>query len=233
MICGAFFIWWVCCFVIVKFLLMILPTDFIGQSYVYHFMNRFNKKIYTGRLLLNDIAFLICNTPQIIGALRNKKISKAFIEKIMLVTTAVNGCVYCEWFHAKKAAGEGIPDSEIKNMLKLQFDASASDFELPALLYAQHYAETDRQSDAEMTERFFAFYGDKTANHILLFIRMIFFGNLSGNTWDAVMSRLKAKPAEKSNPIFEFVFFLFTFWLMFPLMFFVNRTNRKTVYKAE
>jgi AhpD family alkylhydroperoxidase len=189
-------------------------------------MKGFKKKIYTGRLFFTDIGFLLYNIPLIPGALRNKKISKAFAEKIMLVTTAVNGCVYCEWFHAKKAAEEGIPKSEIKNMLNLQFRADASDFELPGLSYAQHYAETNRQPDAEMNDKLCAFYGDKTAKHIRLFIRMIFFGNLSGNTWDAIMSRLKGKPADKSNILFEIVFFILTFWLMFPLMFFVKNSDK-------
>ncbi|MBN2356491.1 carboxymuconolactone decarboxylase family protein [candidate division KSB1 bacterium] len=179
---------------------------------------KFDKKIFTAGIFFKDIYFLIYSIPTIVGALRNKKISKTFIEKIMMVTTGVNGCIYCEWFHAKQAVACGISEEEIRNMLNLQFHADASDFELTALLYAQHYAETNRKPDADMTARFFDFYGEKTAMHLFMFIRMIYFGNLFGNTWDAVISRLKGNPAKNSNLLFELFFFLLTFWFMGPAM---------------
>ncbi len=93
--------------------------------------------------------------------MHDQAISRAFMEKVMIVVTAVNGCVYCEWFHAKAAVSSGLSPAEIKNILQLQFQADAADSELPALLYAQHYAETDRQPDPEMTRRLVEFYGDR------------------------------------------------------------------------
>jgi len=178
----------------------------------------FDRKIFTPGLFFSDTGFLLFRIPSIIGALRNKQISKAFIEKIMTVTTAVNGCTYCSWYHAKQAVASGISEEEVKNMLNLQFHADSNDFEIMALLYAQHFAETNRQPDDEMTQKFNDSYSRKTAGHIYLFIRLINFGNLYGNTWDAVLSRFKGNPAEKSNVFFELLFFLLSFWFMFPLM---------------
>ena len=180
--------------------------------------DKFDRKIFTPGLFLNDLGFFLRKTPSIISALRNKQISRAFIEKIMTITTAVNGCTYCSWYHAKQALASGISEEELKNMLNLQFQADASDFETMALLYAQHFAETNRQPDEEMTEKFTEFYGKKTAGHIYLFIRLINFGNLYGNTWDAILSRFKGNPAENSNIVFEAFFFVISFWFMFPLM---------------
>ncbi len=187
----------------------------------------FDKKIFTFRLLLNDLAFLISNTRNISAAMRNKQLGKVFMEKVMSVVTAVNDCRYCTWFHAKKAAASGISEKEIKNMLNLQFHSDASDFEVPALLYAQHYAETNRNVDKEMTKKLIDFYGEKTAKHIILMIRMIFFGNLSGNTFDAFISRLKGKKAENSNVIFETVFFLLNAPFMLPLIPFTKKNRKK------
>lgn len=178
----------------------------------------FHKKLFTAGTLFNDTSFLLIKIPMIIGALRNKRISRAFVEKIMTVTTAVNGCTYCAWFHAKQAVASGISEEEVKNMLNLQFQANATDFEVMALLYAQHFAETNRHPDDEMNLKLHNFYGEKTAGHIVLLIRMIYFGNLFGNTWDSVLSRFKGKPAENSNVLFEAVFFLSAFWFMFPVM---------------
>ncbi|MCD6091025.1 MAG: carboxymuconolactone decarboxylase family protein [Bacteroidales bacterium] len=150
--------------------------------------------------------------------MRNKKLGKTFMEKVMTVVTAVNGCTYCTWFHAKQAVSSGISETEVKNMLNLQFEADASDFDVPALLYAQHYAETNRKPDKEMTKNLFDFYGEKTAKHIILMIRMIFFGNLLGNTFDAFLSRLKGKKAKNSNVIFETLFFIVNAPFMLPLL---------------
>lgn len=188
--------------------------------------NKFHRKIYTAGLLFNDLGYLLGNAPKIMRISKEQKISKAFMEKIMNVTTAVNGCTYCSWFHAKQALASGISEEEIQNMMDLQFKTDAKEFELMALLYAQHYAETNRNPDAEMTQKLSDYYGDKTANDILLVIRMIFFGNLYGNTWDAVLSRFKGRPAQGSNIVFELMFFLLNFWVMFPLMFLMKRDQK-------
>jgi len=180
--------------------------------------DNFDRKIYTFRLLLSDLAFLFRNTVNIFAAMRNKKLGKVFMEKVMTVVTAVNGCTYCTWFHAKQAVSSGISEAEVKNMLNLQFAADASNFEVVALLYAQHYAETNRNPDKEMTKKLFDFYGEKTAKHIILMIRMIFFGNLSGNTFDAFLSRLKGKKAKDSNVVFETLFFIINAPVMLPLI---------------
>ncbi|MEZ4517766.1 MAG: carboxymuconolactone decarboxylase family protein [Chloroflexota bacterium] len=183
----------------------------------------FKRRIFTARTLMSDMGFLVSNAPEIVKATRDERISKAFVEKIMTVTTAVNGCVYCAWFHARQAVESGISEEEVRNMLNLQFQADATEFEMPALLYAQHYAETNRHPDPAMTDRLVDFYGEETAAHIMLFIRMIFFGNLYGNTWDATLSRFRGAPAENSNLAFDLVFFLLNFPVMCPATIRVNR----------
>lgn len=187
----------------------------------------FDKKIYTASLLARDIGFLLVNSPEIIRAAQNPAISLAFVEKIMTVTTAVNGCVYCAWFHAKQAVASGISEAEVRNMLKLQFQADATEFELTGLLYAQHFAETNRRPDPAMTQKLVNFYGGETARHIILFIRMIFFGNLYGNTWDAVLSRFKGTPAKNSSVLFELAFFLLNSPVMVPTMLLMRRDGNQ------
>jgi len=176
----------------------------------------FDRRIYTASALIQDLAFLLSSTFNIRRAFRDENISRAFIEKIMAIITAVNGCVYCAWFHARQALESGLSEAEVSNLLKLQFQADASDDEIMALLYAQHYAESDRDPDPEMTQKLFEVYGRDTARHILLFIRMISFGNLYGNTWDAVLSRFKGAPAPGSSLLFELVFFLLNVPVMLP-----------------
>ena len=75
----------------------------------------------------------------------------------------------------------------------------ASPEEAPALFFAQHYAESDGHPDPEMMQKLVETYGPEKARDILAHIRMITLGNLSGNTFDALLSRLRRRPAEGSS----------------------------------
>ncbi len=157
------------------------------------------RRIFTPSSFLNDLWFLLSRSPGLIGVARDERLTRAMVEKIMIVTTAVNGCSYCAWYHARAAVAVGVSSEEVESLFELQFHADASEFEMMALLYAQHYAETNRQPDDEMTARLVETYGDATARHIVLVIRMITFGNLVGNTWDAALSRFRGRPALRSQ----------------------------------
>jgi len=186
-------------------------------------MNKFSRKIFSPSLFFSDLAYLITRVFHMISAMRDRQIDRRFMEKIMSVVTAVNGCVYCTWFHAKQAASAGLSDDEIKNMMKLQFESDATDHELIGLLYAQHYAETDRKPEHEMRAQLESFYGARTAGHIELLIRMIYFGNLYGNTFDAFLARLRGSKVQGGNFIFELIFFVLNLPFMVPLLPFVKR----------
>ena len=186
-------------------------------------MKYFNRKIYTFSLLMADLAWLVKHVKHFSRAKKAKRVSNSFREKIMLVTTAVNGCVYCAWYHAKLSIKIGVDREEVKNLLNLQFNANSTDFETIGLLFAQHYAETDRNPDKEMIDKLYDFYGEETARDIILFIRAIYFGNLSGNTFDAFLSRRKGLKAKNSNALFEFVFFLFSAPILWPTLPYVKK----------
>lgn len=194
-------------------------------------MDHFKARIYTLRQYRGDLAFIARNLPGLVRAFRNRDIPRSFAEKIMLVVTAVNGCRYCAWFHARQALASGMTDREIADMLELQFHASASERELPALLYAQQYAETDRNPDRDMLDRLTAFYGTRTAADIILYVRAIFFGNLTGNTFDAFLSRMRGAPAENGSALFECLFFIINVPILFPIYVIINR--RKTAAESS
>lgn len=189
-------------------------------------MKEFHKRIFTPGLFLGDTIFVFSNIFNFISALRNRELGRQFMEKVMTVVTAINGCTYCTWFHARQALASGLSPDEIKNMFNLQFHSDASDHEMPALLYAQHYTETNRNPDPDMTRKLFDFYGDRTARHIILFIRMIYFGNLQGNTFDAFLARLKGQKVKDGNFVFELLFFILNIPFMAPLIPFVRKDRK-------
>ena len=188
----------------------------------------FTKRIFTASLFFSDLGFLLWNLPKIIAVFSKKQDPKQLIEKILIVTDAVNGCIYFSWLDAKLAVKSGISEEEIKNILKLEFRTDASESELNALLFAQHFAETNRNPDPEMTNKLFEFYGEKTAKNIILAIRAVTFGNLYFNTWGAIISRFKGNPAPNSNVIFEMVYFLLNFMIITPFVI-LRKLDKKAI----
>jgi len=184
---------------------------------------RFDRKVFSTKIFWGDLGYLLVNISGIIKAMRNPVLGKNFMTRTMLVVTAVNGCSYCSWYHAKQAVASGMSEKEIRDMFNLQFSTSAEDHELLALLFAQHYAETDRQPENEMVIKLNEYYGETTAYHITLFIRMIFFGNLFGNTFDAFISRISGVKPQSSSVVFETIFFIFTWWFMLPTRWLMER----------
>lgn len=107
----------------------------------------------------------------------------------MLAATAVNGGRYCSWAHARQALVTGITGDEVRSLLIGEVgDSSAA--ELPALLYAQHWAESGGQPEPAVRARLVETYDEETVQAIELALRTIRWGNLSGNTFDYILYRL-------------------------------------------
>ncbi len=178
----------------------------------------FTRKILTPALLVRDLGHLLWHLPSLLGALRDPRIPAVFREKLMTVVTAVNGCAFCAWFHARLALASGMSEQEVRQLLDLQFQADPSADETPGLLYAQHFAETDRAPDPQLAEQLQSHYGPRSAQHIRVLTRAITFSNLAGNTFDAFLSRLRGASAPQSSLLFELLFFLVVAPFYLPLL---------------
>lgn len=117
-------------------------------------------------------------------------LSPAFRERLMLVVTEVNGCRYCRTFHASEALKEGITDTELAELLAGQIPADTPEEEIPAMIYARYWAESDAQPAPEDVQELIDFYGEDKAAAIHIVLRMIRMGNLMGNTADYILFRL-------------------------------------------
>jgi len=117
-------------------------------------------------------------------------ISFEFRERLMMVVTQVNGCRYCRSFHAKEALKSGITNEELKVLLAGEIPEDAPMEEMPALAYAQHWAESDSQPDKAAVRRLVDEYGQEKADAIEMVLRMIRMGNLSGNLLDYILFKL-------------------------------------------
>jgi len=151
--------------------------------------NRYRKRSYTPRTLVRDLRQVLGNLSSFRETARSGRVSRAFAEKIMLAVTQVNGCRYCAYGHTRTALRAGVDEQEIAQILAGEMEGFEPE-EAVALAFAQHWAETGGQPDAEAEGRFRDYYGPQVSADILNWMRMINMGNLLGNTFDAVLWRV-------------------------------------------
>jgi AhpD family alkylhydroperoxidase len=158
----------------------------------------FNKRIYTYPAFKADVRLIFDHMDDLRQASRGGRINKAYAEKLMLVVSRVNGCRYCCYGHSRAALAAGVSETELQNLLALDLEVFPT-YEVTALTFAQHYAEMNSQPDHSAWQQVVTYYGEETAHDILAYLRMITFGSLLGNTFDALLSRIVGKPAAGSS----------------------------------
>lgn len=158
----------------------------------------FQKRIFTPASLRATVREAFGQMDDLRRAARRGRVSKPLAEKLMLAVTRVNGCRYCAYGHTRAALALGVPADEIRRLMAGDLGSFPPE-EAVGLAFAQHYAESQGQIDPAAWRRLVEAYGEETAQDILPYLRMITFGNLYGNTFDALLSRLAGKPAPGSS----------------------------------
>lgn len=152
-------------------------------------MREFRRRIYhsLGEMLA-DFRAAMSQREALRSAMRGEGLDPALRERLMLVVTGVNGCRYCSYVHAREALAEGISQDEIQALGESMFEGSPPR-EVPALLYAQHWAETDGRPDPAVREQIRQQYGIEVLERIEAVLLVIRVGNLMGNTMDYILYR--------------------------------------------
>ena len=154
-------------------------------------MHKFPRRTYHNLgEFIQDVRFILANRPLLRKAMHRSLVSFAFRERLMLVVTEVNGCRYCSYYHAREALKAGVPAQELKELLAGSIPQDSPEEEYPALVYAQHWAESNANPDKETKHRLVQIYGPEKADAIHMVLRMIRVGNLLGNTGDYWLYRL-------------------------------------------
>jgi AhpD family alkylhydroperoxidase len=126
---------------------------------------------------------------QMRAVMRGESLDPAFRERLMLAVTAVNGCRYCSYYHARQALVVGIAPEEAEALAAGVMDTCPPE-QLPAVLYAQHWAESAGRPDAATRAHIVELYGAPTTEAIELALHTIRIGNMAGNTFDYGLYRL-------------------------------------------
>lgn len=160
------------------------------------------KRIYTIPAFIAALDDLLRHLDDLFVARRAGRIDRAWAEKLMLAVTTVNDCRYCLAFHRGLATRAGVSDEELRAIVRHQF-GDLPPHEVTALAFAQHYAESQGRPDGASQQRLIETYGPDAARDILAYLRAITVGNLLGNTFDALLERLRGRPTPGSSALNE------------------------------
>jgi len=79
---------------------------------------------------------------------------------------------------------------ECETLDPMRRDFRGMEEEAMAVIYAQHWAESDAHPDPEAVQRLQQAYGVEKTEAFHLMLRMIRMGNLLGNSWDYLIYRI-------------------------------------------
>jgi len=164
----------------------------------------FAKRYFTLATFAASARRLFAQVDELHASLTRPRLPRTLSEKIMLAVTRVNGCRYCSYAHARLALQAGVSEIELDDLLTGEF-GHIPPHEQTAILFAQHYAEQGDRYDAGAWQKLEDIYGADAARDVLVHIRLITFANLYGNTFDALLERLRLRPVAGSRFFSEIV----------------------------
>lgn len=109
----------------------------------------FRRRIYAGPMqLVCDLYCALAKLRPVLSLSLKTGIPADFRERIMMVVSGVNRCRHCAYGHEFLAALAGVSKAEISRLLAQDLSSSPAG-EIPALLFAMHWAETDGRLTGE------------------------------------------------------------------------------------
>lgn len=151
-------------------------------------------------------------------ARKEDRVSKELMERIMLCVTEVNECPVCSYGHSKIALEMGMSALEIQEILAGQH-AQVPLEELPALMFAQHYAESRGKYSEKSYQELSKIYGQDKAEAIMATTSMIMMGNAYGIPWASFIRRFTGQADPRCFLTYELSVVISSF-IMIPLAFF-------------
>lgn len=130
------------------------------------------------------------------------ELSHQFIERIMLAVTEVNDCPMCSYAHTQRSLELGFSTEDISALLSGEFSSTPEE-ELPAIMFAQHYAETRGKPTRGTWHRMVRLYGLPRAQGILGAVRLITLGNTYGIPIGSLKNRRHGQPDPRCTLSYE------------------------------
>lgn len=158
-------------------------------------MKAFRKRTFTLPLLLESLGAALASSPTLLATLVRPDLPAALREQVMLGVTQVNDCRYCDWVHSGLALANGVNRAELDTLLET--GAGMGDTRSAvAVLFAQHFADSLRRPDTAAQQRLRQNFNARERRQIMAWIHAIYFANLTGNSVDATLARLRGAEVE-------------------------------------
>lgn len=165
----------------------------------------FKKRTFTLAGFGRSLLFNLLYGPRLVTAIIRPSTSSALREQIMLGCTSVNDCRYCDWFHTQMALKNAVDLEELNQFLANPGGTNLPEETAIAVLYAQHFAENRGKVSKDARERLKTVFNGWQGLEINAYLHAIYLGNLSGNTFDALLSRLRGAPKAESYFVTELI----------------------------
>jgi len=166
-------------------------------------MPTFRKRTFTLSLLARSLLGAALYLPVLLVALLRPTTSRALREKVMLAVSAVNDCRYCNWVHTGLALANGVDLDDLKHVLEADTFGEVNGRDATAILFARHFADTVRRPHAEARTALAREFSFGERLEIMAYINAIYFANLSGNSGDAWLARLRGLRVDDGHPLAE------------------------------
>jgi AhpD family alkylhydroperoxidase len=138
---------------------------------------RSKRKVYgTWKEFFPDLFFMLRNTTRLTRLYRGG-LPPALRERLMVAAAAVYGCRFCSWLHTREALRIGVDKEELARLVDGVMEGCPEEYSI-AVLYAQHWAESNAHPDPETVHRLEETYGKEKAklvNVVLRPIRLVLF----------------------------------------------------------
>lgn len=127
----------------------------------------------------------------------------ALREELMLTVSELNQCKYCTWAHHEWANLEGVSDAELASLENL----NAQEFDRRkwlAISYVRALVSANfGPVDAKLQKEVDATYSPQDIQNIQVVTKVMDLGNRTGNTWDALVSRMQGGPVGDTHLVDE------------------------------
>jgi AhpD family alkylhydroperoxidase len=149
-------------------------------------MNKFKRRTYSVPEFFHDIFSVLKNPALALGVLWGDALPHRFRERLYLAVIAVNGCRYCTYLHTRSALHAGLSPDDVHRLLGGIMQDVPID-EAKAVLYAQHWADSNGRPDADARAVLVETYGAEQSKAVEMTLLLIRIGSLSGNSFDACL----------------------------------------------
>ncbi len=121
-------------------------------------------KVYESwREFFSDLFSMLTNTTQL---------TRVYGGRLMVAAAAVYGCRFCSWLHTREALRIGVDREELARLVGGVMEGCPEEYSI-AVLYAQHWAESNAYPDPEAVRRLEETYGEEKANLVNVVLRPI------------------------------------------------------------